>query len=334
MSQECKICIIGTGSAGLLTLFCLSFTNIPPQDVICIDPYHDGGSLQRKWSTIVSNTTWNQMLDILRKKQVSVESLPSPWQSIDPSKPTTLLHYIRLLRHITKSYMERCELIYSTVNSIKEENGKTRVSYGSNGSLLAKLCIVCTGSEAKHLEYPIPTIPLEIALDAERLKQYVDSKSVVSVFGTAHSGTLILSHLHKLGAITHAFYKGEKPFQFARDGEYDGIKQESETIAMSILNGEYTQTFLHPLTNTAALIRHTRKSDWVIYATGFQRTPLTKSYAYDGKTGRIQDFPNTWGFGIAFPNLAEDGVHWDVSLPSFFEHIEKQIPAIVESFYA
>ncbi len=329
-----KVCIIGTGAAGLLTLFCLSFTKIPPEDIVCIDPYHDGGDLQRKWCCIQSNTIWDQMLQVLRTKQVSVESLPTPWRELDPSKPTQLQNYIQLLRYVTKEYVSKCETIYSTVTSLQEEQGKVRVLYGKDDSLLTKICIVATGSTPKQLSYPIPTIPLEIALQESRLAHYVQPNQTVSVFGTAHSGTLILSNLHTLNVKTHAFYKGEKPFLFARDGEYDGIKQESETIADQILAGNFPQTFLHPITNTAELIRWTRRSDWVIYASGFERTNLTSNFSYDGQTGRIHHLPATWGFGIAFPNRAPDGLHWDVSIPSFFEHIEKQIPTIVESFYA
>lgn len=329
-----KLCIVGTGAAGLLTLFSLSFTKIPPEEIVLIDPYHDGGDLQRKWSSVVSNTIWKQMLDILRAKGLATEVQAAEWNDLDPAKPALLARYIQLLRHTTKSYAQRCETLYGFVTKIQEEEGQIRVSYGKGDSFKAKVCIVATGCDPKTLGYPIPTIPLEIALNPERLKHYVQPNQTVSVFGLAHSGTLILRNLHSLRANTHAFYKGETPFLFARDGEYDGIKQESEAIADSIMAGSFSQTALHPFTNTAELIRWTRRSDWVIYATGFQRTALTSEFTYNGATGQVEGLPNTWGFGIAFPNQAADGVHWDVSLPSFFSHIEAQIPKIVESFYA
>lgn len=329
-----KLCILGSGAAGLLTLFSLSFTKIPAEEIIVIDPYHDGGDLQRKYCCIQSNTTWNQMLNILQSKQISIESLPSKWRDLSPDKPTLLKHYIQLLRYLTKSYLERCETLYTSVTHLQEENGQVRVFLASNESFLAKVTIVTTGASPKDLAFPIPTIPLEIALNLNSLSSYVESNQTVCVFGTAHSGTLILKNLHELKAQTHAFYKGTKPFSFARDGEYDGIKQESETIADSILAGQYPITHLHPVNDTAEIIRWTRRSDWIIYAVGFQRTSFSSSYTYNGTTGQIDGLPNTWGFGIAFPNRAPDGIHWDVSIPSFFSHIEVQLPKIVESFYA
>lgn len=332
--KTAKVCIVGTGAAGLLTLFCLSYTKIPAEEIVLIDPYHDGGDLQRKYCCIQSNTIWNQMLDILRSKGVSLESLPSPWKDLDPTKPALLKHYIQLLRHLTKSYASQCQTLYATVSKLQNENGHVRVFYGENESLLTKVCILTSGSSPKHLGFPIPTIPLEIALHRSSLQTYVEPNQTVCVFGTAHSGTLILSNLNALQVNTHAFYKGTAPFFFARDGHYDGIKQESELIADDILSGKYPTTHLHSFTDTAEIIRWTRKADWVVYATGFQHTPLTSSYTYNGSTGQIDGLPNTWGFGIAFPNRASDGIHWDVSLPSFFSHIEVQVPKIVESFYA
>ena len=332
--KENKLCIIGTGAAGLLALFSLSFTKIAPEEIVLIDPYHDGGDLQRKYCCIQSNTIWNQMLDILRSKGISIETLPSPWCNLDPSKPAVLKEYIQLLRYVTKSFAQRCEMIYGTVSRLEEEQGQVRVHYGENQSLKTNVCIVTTGCHAKNLCYPIPTIPLEIALNREMLKSYVEPNQTVCVFGVSHSGTLILSNLHELKVNTHAFYKGTKPFFFARDGVYDGIKQESEAIADAIVAGLYPSTHLHSLSDTAEIIRWTRKSDWVIYAAGFQRTSFSASFTYNETTGKLNELPNTWGFGIAFPNRASDGIHWDVSLPSFFSHIELQLPKIVESFYA
>lgn len=332
--QKYKLCIVGLGAAGLLTLFALSFTKIPPEEILCIDPHHDGGNLQRKWASIRSNTIWNQMLEILRSKQIDPQTLPQQWQQLDPSKPTELSNYIQLLMHVTKSYRLQCTLVHSSVTSITNEGNDITVHLKNTASYCTKSLILATGSEPKDLEYPIPSIPLEVAFSLDRLRTYVKPQEKVIVFGTAHSGTLLLSNLHQLQVKTYAFHKGEKPFLFARDGEYDGIKQDAERIADDIIAGKYPNLTYHSLNNTAELISKVRKADWVIYATGFERTQLTSSYTYNGNTGRIDQLPNTWGFGIGFPNRAEDGIHWDVSIPSFFGHIEKQIPWIVESFYA
>lgn len=350
MKKVYKVAIVGTGAAGLLALLSLSFSlssasafanHIAPNEILLIDPHHDGGDLQRKWGEVLSNTTWGQMLEIVEKKGFSRQSLPEPWKSLDPLSPTFLKQYIHLLQFCTKQSRETCELLFGRCERLEQESAETSVkvtgtdSQGQPFTINALHVLMTIGSEPRQDTYPLPTIPLEVALDKSRLSSYLDPNSKVMMIGTAHSGTLILRNLHELGAEVGAFYRGPKPFTFARDGHYDGIKQESEKIADTILEDGYAPRLsLVPLTNTAQLIRWSRKADWIIYATGFERRRFSSSLAYDGQTGKIEGFHHVWGFGIGFPNLAADGLHWDVSLPAFATHIDTQLPKILKSFYA
>ena len=342
MKKVFQIAIVGTGAAGLLILLSLaSLHRIPLHEILLIDPYHDGGDLQRKWGTIVSNTTWGQTMDIVEKKGVSRQSLPEPWKSLDPSVPTFLKHSIQLLQFCTKDIRETCELLFGRCESVEQASAEAPVTLmgtdtqGKPFTVKALRVFLTFGSEPRQDTYPLPTIPLEVALEKQRLSSYISPTSKVMLMGTAHSGTLILKNLHEVGAEVGAFYRGETPFHFARDGEYDGIKQESEKIADAILSDAYSPRLsLVPLTNTAQLIRWSRKADWIIYATGFERRHFSSPLSYDGQTGKVDGFHHVWGFGIGFPNRAPDGVHWDVSLPAFATHIEAQLPKILESFYA
>ena len=54
----------------------------------------------------------------------------------------------------------------------------------------------------------------------------------------------------------------------------------------------------------------------------------SKTTEYDTSTGKFQGLP-VWGFGTAYPNRAPDGIHWDVGVSPFLEHIKKQIPDII-----
>ena len=331
-----QVAIVGTGGAGLLALLLLLQTKkCKPSDIVLIDPYHDGGDLQRKWAHVVSNTRWEQMLAILDSFGIARDSLPEPWKSLDPKSPTQLQHYIQLLRYLVKPVYRECECVLGTCTQIEEKDGHIVLTLAGKESqtVSAKVCLVCTGADAKKEPFPIPTLPLEIALDPAKLNTYIQPTDKVLVFGTAHSGTLVIKNLHQLNVEHAAFYRGQEPFVFARDGHYDGIKQESESIADDILAGRYLKTNLFPLTNTAQLLRWSRKADWIVYAIGFERRSFGAVNEYDGKTGQCKGYTRVWGFGIGFPNQAPDGQHWDVSLPSFFAHIQRQIPQIVESFY-
>ena len=55
---------------------------------------------------------------------------------------------------------------------------------------------------------------------------------------------------------------------------------------------------------------------------------IVKSKEYNGTTGQLT-VPAAWGFGTAYPNRAPDGIHWDVSVAAFLEHMKLQIPTIL-----
>jgi hypothetical protein len=203
--------------------------------------------------------------------------------------------------------------------------------------------LLAQGSEPRALDLPIPSIPLEIALDGSRLKQYLRPSDHVLVFGTMHSGTLVLRNaLDCSGVTVTALYKKEKPFAFARDGEYDGIKEESAAIADTVLGGTYgSRLILCSSADTSQVIRSSLTATWVVYAMGFKPriqmqfqvdggTPYSPE-RYDGATGALEGAPNAWGFGIAYPNRAPDGVHWDVSVSSFVDHILLQKDALLSN---
>jgi cation diffusion facilitator CzcD-associated flavoprotein CzcO len=326
-----KILIVGSGAAGLLFLWHLQKSQqVQPNDIVIIDPHHDGGDLQRRWSTVKSNTIWNQTLAVF---DLSGSTGPAAWKDIDPTKPTTLDQSISLLRHLTRDFMSQCEIVHGLVDQIeKQSDGKLwSVTLADKSNYIVPVLILAYGSEPKQLTLPIPSIPLECALNKQRLETYVNKNSRVLLFGTSHSGTLIMRNLHEIGVQTTAFYNSTKPFYFARDGEYDGIKQDSAEIADAITSNTYSKLQLTHVTDTAQVIRAARKADWVIYAIGFKtRTNIKLNLTYDGKTGAISESPGVWGFGIAFPNKAEDNINWDVGIPSFHSHIQKQMPTILK----
>jgi hypothetical protein len=159
----------------------------------------------------------------------------------------------------------------------------------------------------------------------------------VVVFGTAHSGTLVVRNLIEgCEATVTNFYKGPQPFFWDRDGAYDGIKREAADIADKAMRGDYGAALeLHSVEDVSSVVRATQKAAWVVYATGFEPRRgisflvegLAKNGAtYDGATGKLTEVPAAWGFGIAYPNRAPDGIHWDVSVAAFLEHMKRALP--------
>ena len=195
---------------------------------------------------------------------------------------------------------------------------------------------MCQGAEPKTLKCDIPTIPLHIALNENLLKNYISPNQKVLLFGISHSGSLILENLNKLNVMTTAVHKSKSPFLFAKDGEYDGIKEEAERIANEILENKYNNLTVLNIAEIDKIIKASKQADWVVYSIGFETSPISANFdiiKYNSTNGRIKDVEKAYGFGIAYPSLAPDSIHVDVGIISFVEHIQKQIEDIKKLIY-
>ncbi len=319
-----KVCIIGSGAAGLLLLHNLQQNGILPEQVLVVDPYLCGGDLSEKWSCVRSNTIWSQLLNAVPYPG----SLPESYSSLDPNSPCSLRHYIQYLRDVTKSYLNNCE-VHCTYATKVWQDGKWYIQLKNQTvPLEADVLLLATGSEPKHLDLPYPSLSLCTALNKEKLAEYIKKGDHILVFGTAHSAVLIVKNLLDCGANVTNFYASPKPFYFDRDGDYDGLKQDAAEIADKILAKELPVK-LFSINDTSNVIRQTKNVDGVVYAIGFEpRNPFGLK-DYDGETGQLKGCTNAWGFGIAYPNKAPDGIHFDVSIPAFQVHIQRQMPNIL-----
>jgi len=322
-----RVCVIGSGAAGLLLLSNLEKGGIHPDQVVVIDPHLCGGDLNHKWSSVRSNTVWRQLLDSVPYSG----PLPEQWSSIDPEKPCLLKNYIEYLKDIVRPYLNKCELHCTYATKVWNEGDSWKIQLKTSTTPLSvNVLLLATGSEPKHLDLPYPSIPLPVALNKEQLLTYVKRGHHILLFGTAHSATLIAQNLVELGATVTNLYASSKPFYFDRDGEYDGLKQDAAEIADRILANQMPVKLV-AIQDTASVIRQTKSVDGVIYAIGFESRNPFELKEYDGQTGQIKGFSTAWGFGIAYPNKAADGIHWDVSIPAFQAHIQKQMPDILAS---
>jgi len=332
-----SICIIGAGATGLLLLLLIQETGFDLSKITIIDPYFDGGDLARKWTPVNSNTPWSKTVDSLKSMCPSLNISTTN----DPASSTPLVDIAHLIRNLSMPVLKRVRIIQGTAQrcdyttslqawTIHVEAG------GVPQEIHATKLILAPGSNPKTMNLSIPSIPLEVALDISRAKHYIKPGDNVVVFGTMHSGTLVAHNAVTLGANVSAYYKSPEPFYWARDNAYDGIKGEAADIADKIVSGA-VKVDLVPTTDIARVIRTSHDAHWVVYAMGFtpRITPVyvdgkpCSSVLYNGQTGRLSEV-SAWGFGIAYPNRAPDGIHWDVSVASFLEHMKTQIPSIIE----
>lgn len=328
------IAIIGYGITGMLTLAILQQSGFNLSKVCVIDPYYDGGALMREYGSVVSNTPLSKLITALQSIKPEY-TIPEEYSSYDVNKITPLYVLTNIIKDFTKSFLKEVDKYETKVININNEVDYTLETENGN-TIKSRSIICCQGSSPKKLSCDIPIIPLHVALNPEILKQYVKPNDKIIVFGTAHSGTLILENLHTLNIQTTAVYKSKVPFLFAKDGEYDGIKEEAERIASQILNNEYTKLKLLNINEIDKVIKALKGADWVIYSIGFEAQKIRANFditKYNSTNGKILGIEKAYGFGIAYPSLAPDSIHVDVGVPSFVEHIQKQMEELKKLLY-
>jgi len=334
-----SVCIIGGGVAGLLLLLLLNKNGVDLSTVTIIDPHFDGGDLSRKWTTVMSNTPWSKTLNAIQTylPELNITS------DKDPSRPTKLIEIAQAILQLAKPILTRAKQVQGYVKSCAYDTtlATWTVTYdvsGRQSTLHCEKLVFTQGSRPRTLNLPIPSIPLDVALDVGRLGNVVAKGQKAILFGTMHSGTIVIRNCATLGLNTTAYYNTDLPFYWDRDGNYDGIKGESADIADAIVSGTIPVSLVN-IKDTAELIRTSREADWVIYSMGFcprddilvtVNGDIRQYTKYDGSTGRLEMEAPAWGFGVAYPNRAPDGVHWDVGVAPFLEHMALQIPNLLE----
>jgi len=316
-----KYCIVGFGIAGQILILELLKAGISKKDIILCDETFLGGDLILKYGSVLSNTPWWKT-----KQALEVYTTDIPEHPLDACTP--VCEIVKACLQVALKAAEGVDKLTTTVLSL--EPGWTLKH--TFGVLTAEKVFLTIGASEKNIDISLPKIPLHIALNKEQLVNFICPEDKITVFGTSHSGTIILDNLNQLSTPTTAIYKGQSPFVFQSE-TYGGLKEASEGHAKAILNGLYTNTTLIPWSDPLSVYKTLSKSTKIICATGFEpRTTFGKLYTeYDPSTAILKAGSNIYGFGIAYPGITTlDGViYQDVSVLSFQAQIQRCLPAII-----
>jgi hypothetical protein len=330
-SPNYQYCIVGFGIAGQLLALELIHRKVNPSTICILDKNFLGGALSTQYATVISNTPWWKTRKALSEYPLwSTESIQEGDSLYSEHQCMPVRDISRLLLETANKATHSTEKITATVTEIQYNDTETLWTIQhSNGTVKSSTLFLAQGALEKQLQLDKPTIPLSIALDKHQLQNIVTQNDRVTVFGTSHSGTILLNHLHELNIPTFAVYNTETPFLFKRDGHYDGVKEKSEQIADAILRGEYTNCKLLKWSDPLDLYNALKKTTKVIYSIGFRADRIgTFTTHYDPLTAAIGEKPNCYGYGIAYPGttVLNDTVYTDVSVLSFQEQIRRTIP--------
>ncbi len=336
-----KIALIGWGVAHMLFAAHLIIQQgINPQQLIIIDTFQDGGALQRSWATVCSNTTYQQFLTAV--EQVGLQLSIHDKQLYPADSQTPLYILCQLLHNAIKPYIVRSEKIYDSVESLHLENNNWQIICKNRQIQSAvDICSLAPGADPRVLQTGIPQIPLSAAINANILHTYLSPNKHIALFGSAHSATLIAQNLVMAKCTVSMIYLGEKPFFYASEGAYDGIKHEAEHIARQIsVDGMGGAVQLINYNETLDVHNALLKADYSICACGFDTSNVPKVYVnkelintkkglkYNPANGEIA--PRLYGWGICFPSISiiDGKSYMDVSIPAFASHIIAQTQQI------
>jgi hypothetical protein len=230
----------------------------------------------------------------------------------------------KILRRLAKPDIQKAHLHTTALsNLVQTTDGWNLVT--PKETYHAKQVILCLGATPKTMDLPLPSIPLPIALAQDQLTHVVAPTDIIVVFGTSHSGTLILNNLKQLGCRNvYAVYRGKTPVQ-------EGLKLAASAIAQEIQNkqwGDLTPTFIN-YDDFSKIYRILSKANAVIYAIGFE----PRSFTYTNKDGTCvpltNDTPGVYGFGIGRPrpSVGNDGIGFE----EFIKAIQAELPGILSA---
>lgn len=326
--------IVGYGVAAMSVLLALA-SKERPFKIAIFDEHFDGGNLRRNYGTVKSNTVWSQFLQAV-EPYCSSMLLTNLKCLHGPDETTTLDELVFQFQRVVKATLASSPLIVHYYCR-RLRTIDFQVTHWHADDCEANTLILTPGAIPKSLKYPKPTLQLSSVLNNESLPARPGEH--VLVFGTSHSGTLAIDALHKQSLKVSAIYHGSKPFKFARDGEYDGIKQESALIADNLP----ATIKLIASTDENTIRSELLSADWILYACGFE--PATTELhltvdsvpancnTYDATTGQLLSVPKAFGYGIAYPNsnIVDSKTYYDVSLPAFMKHIHENINKLTSS---
>lgn len=331
--------VIGAGPAGIAAVGKLLDQGIPPETIAWIDPAFGAGDLGEKWRSVSSNTQVGFFLSYLNDSPAFRFSAapPMPLREVDPEETCALALVADPLVWITEHLRERVKAFETSATALYLERRQWRVET-ERQDLTSKNVILAVGAVPKKLSYPqLKEIPLEVALDPEKLAQEPLENATIAVFGSSHSSMIALPHLlrHPVEKVIN-FYRSPLRYAVYLDDwilfDDSGLKGQAAVWARENIDGVHPDRLERCWVSSPDFEDKLAACDRAIYTVGFERRtlPETKQWGqleYNPDNGILA--PGLFGLGIAFPARATDRygyVEYRVGLKKFIDHLHSILP--------
>jgi len=328
-----KLAIVGLGPAGIFTLASLPEDMLP--DTLVLERSCIGGDLSSQYGGVIANITKEWFIKTLRKIPKWENQTFEELDAYADKEPPKLADVCKMLRRFIKPDIQKAHLHTTALSAlVQTDDGWSLVT--AKETYQAKKVILCLGATPKTMDMPLPSIPLPIALAQEQLAHVVSPTDTIVVFGTSHSGVLVLKNLKQLGCRNvYAVYRGQNPFNISTDEAMgEGLKLSGALVAQEIKDNEWGELMptLINYDDFATIYRILSKAHAVIYAIGFE--PRTFTYtSKEGKCVPLTDStPGIYGFGIGRPRIGRTvagEVFTDIGFEGFIKAIQEELPGIL-----
>ncbi len=331
--------VIGAGPGGIAAVGKLLDLGVAEKDIAWIDPSFEAGDLGAKWRSVSSNTKVGAFLEYLNGAKAFrfSEAPPMPLTEIDPEETCALALVAEPLLWVTEQLRARVKTFTTTATGLVLENRRWRIDTDEQ-VLTSSNVILAVGATPKTLNYPqLQEIPLDVALDPEKLAEQPLENAVVAVFGSSHSSMIALPHLlrHPVAKVIN-FYRSPVKYAVYLDDWifYDdtGLKGRAAVWARENIDGVLPDRLERCLIDGPDFDAKLAECNLAVYTVGLERrilpaTPQWGQLDYNPDNGILA--PGLFGVGIAFPQRAVDRygyVEYRVGLKKFMDYLHEVLP--------
>lgn len=342
--MEVEWAVIGAGPAGISTVGTLLDGGVPGPAIRWIDPAFAVGDFGALWGNVPSNTRIGEFYAMFEAcRAFGFERRPATFALDGFARDAwcDLRHVAEPLRWITARLREQvCAQTGFVERCDSRRDGWTLTLTGGT-TLPACNVVLATGAQPRTLAHPgIEPIPLEIALDRERLRGACGPSDTVAVFGSSHSAILAVRSLLEecdVAAVVNAYRTPLRYTVFLPENRrlYDdtGLKGTTAQWARAHLGADALPPKLtRCYAGGADFEAHLERCTKAVYAIGFERRPAPlidgiPQAPYDEHTGIIA--PGLFGCGFGFPEAGADefgDLVYRVGIIKFTRYIGRVLP--------
>jgi FAD-NAD(P)-binding len=336
---EYRWTVIGAGPAGIAAVGRLLDHGIAPAEIAWIDPQFTVGDLGGKWRAVHSNTRVALFLNYLNASPAFrfAEAPHFKLHEIRPEESCPLGAVADPLLWISQRLCERVR-VFQTFATALSLQGRRWIVSTEHREIISTNVILAVGSNPKKLAYgELKEIPVEVALDPQRLAQQPLDGATVAVFGSSHSAMIALPNLlaSPVRQVIN-FYRGPLtyavPFEDWTLFDNIGLKGQAACWARENIDGLLPDRLKRYPVRCPGFQDLLQTCDHVVYTIGFERRqlPLSPQWGpleYNVTNGILA--PGLFGIGIAFPDYKTDPLgfgEYRVGLFKFMQHLNEVMP--------